>query len=460
MCAYEESESDPRTSSSTSFSDPATYLVGNSLGLQPRRTWDRVRTYLDTWAVRGVTGHFSSLSTTPTTTSSSSSSNPSSTTTTPPQPPPPWIDVDARAAEMMAPLVGAADSSEVAVMQTLSANLHLLLCAFYKPDIKGRHEILLEAKAFPSDRFIVESQIQHHGLSPSTSLVALGPTETSSPHLLSTPSIISALDAHASTAAVLLLPGVQYYTGQLLDIPLITSHARSLGIAVIWDLAHAVGNVVLRLHDWGVDGAAWCGYKYLNGGPGCIAGLFLHQNHHHDAQGAVQERGLRGWWGTAKKGRFDMDTSRWTPGAGAAAMQLSNPSVLCTTALCASLEVFDQAGGIGSLREKSIKLTTFLYDALDALRVRGGDESLFEIITPADPLQRGAQLSVLLLRPGMLDAVVEALLERGVYVDERRPDVIRVAPAPLYNTFEDCCDFVEAFEEALVKCVGPAPVST
>ncbi|KAF6838182.1 kynureninase [Colletotrichum plurivorum] len=407
-----------------------TYLCGNSLGLQPKRTAERIQQYLSTWATQGVQGHFKPLEDSPL---------------------PTWLDVDARASKMMAPIVGA-DQSEVAVMQTLTANLHLLMSAFYKPQKDGRHKILLESKAFPSDHFVVETQIRHHGLSPETSMVCIEPQDATKESTISTEHILSVIAAHASDAAVLLLPGIQYYTGQLLDIPTITAFARRHSIFVIWDLAHAVGNVPLRLHDWDVDAAAWCTYKYINGGPGCIGGAFVHDRHSRvttsveDADSAAgYANRFGGWWGNDKSSRFVMAT-KFHPAPGAAGFQLSNPSVLDITSLCASLEVFELAGGVEPLREKSLRLTAYLEELLDSMPadVKG----LFRIITPRKPEERGAQLS-LMLEDGLLDGVMGYFEEVGVVIDERKPNVVRVAPAPLYNTFVDCFDFVRHFGDAV-----------
>ena len=277
-------------------------------------------------------------------------------------------------------------------------------------------------------------------------------TPSASEEVLTTASILSTISAHASTTALLLLPGIQYYTGQLLDIPTITSHARQHGIFVLWDLAHAVGNVPLSLHDWDVDAAAWCSYKYLNGGPGCIGGMFVHERNSavtrlitDDQPEEGYTNRLAGWWGNEKATRFGM-VNQFHPVRGAAGFQLSNPSVLDITSLSASLEVFELAGGMERLREKSIKLTAFLEELLATMPEEA--RTLFRIITPSEKEQKGAQLS-LLLKGGLLDAVMDELTKRAVIVDERRPDVIRVAPAPLYNSFEDCVKFVEAFVEAL-----------
>lgn len=277
-------------------------------------------------------------------------------------------------------------------------------------------------------------------------MVTIEPQSSLSP-ILSTSYILSVLDEHSTTAAVLLLPAIQFYSGQYFDIPTITAHARSLGIFVIWDLAHAVGNVPLRLHDWGVDAAAWCSYKYLNCGPGGIGGLFVHERNSRVATNATGEHEflprLSGWWGSDKSSRFAM-TNNFTPMSGAAGFQLSNPSIIDTTALCASLEVFALTD-MTTLRAKSEKLTRYLELHLLRIKELGAD---FAIITPSDPTQRGAQLS-LKLGEGLLDTVLSELEERGVVVDERKPDVIRVAPTPLYNTYTDVYDFSAALSDAL-----------
>jgi kynureninase len=368
---------------------------------------------------------------------------------------PTWLDADERAAEMMAPVVGA-QKDEVAIMQTLTANLHFLMSAFYKPDPQGRHKIILEAKAFPSDHFLVETQIRHHNLSTESSMVLIEPPDPKNA-LISTEHILSVIQAHSDTTALILLPGIQFYTGQLLDIPTVTEFAHKHDIFIIWDLAHAVGNVPLSLHDWNVDAAAWCTYKYLNAGPGSIGGLFVNSRHSQvntaiddeDSSKGYPNR-LAGWWGNGKKTRFVM-ANKFHPAAGAAGFQISNPSVLDITSLCASLEVFALAGGMRPLRDKSERLTAFLERLLH--NMPGEDiQARFHIITSSDPKERGAQLS-LMLEDNLLEGVMEELEKRGVFVDDRKPNVIRVAPAPLYNTFEDCFNFVEAFGESLEAAV-------
>ncbi|KAF4545028.1 putative kynureninase protein [Lasiodiplodia theobromae] len=429
---------------------PCTYLCGNSLGLQPRCTQEYIRKYLDTWANKGVYGHFQPLE--------DAVSKP-------------WVDIDEDAKVETAKIVGA-QPEEVAVMQTLTANLHLLMASFYRPT-KERYKIIIEGKAFPSDHYAVQSQLHHHNLHPSTALVELNPPDPGTSYL-PTSYILSVIDAHASSTALLLLPGIQYYSGQFLDIPTITAYAQARGIIVGWDLAHAVGNVPLKLHDWNADFAAWCNYKYMNGGPGVIGGLFVHSKHtsvNHspspppsdDQPGTTAITAdtlgyrprLSGWWGHDKSTRFQM-RSTFVPIPGAAGFQLSNPSALDTTALLASLSVFAKTS-VADLRAKSLRLTAYLEHLLFT-PTGDADARPYSLITPRNPDERGAQLS-LLLRPGLLERVMEELEHKGVVVDERRPDVVRVAPAPLYNGFADVWRFVDVFREACRKAVLEAGVA-
>lgn len=410
--------------------EQSTYLCGNSLGLQPTLTRKYFEEYLSTWAQKGVFGHFKNVSDTHL---------------------PPWLHADDDVREDMARIVGA-KADEIAVMQTLTANLHFLMCSFYKPT-KERSKILIEGRAFPSDHFAVESQIRFHGFD-SDSMILLEPPSESD-MTLSTGYILSMIDKHASELALVLLPGIQYYTGQFFDIPKITAHAQGKGITVGWDLAHAAGNVPLQLHDWNVDFAAWCTYKYLNSGPGSIGGCFVHERH-----GAVKNVGtdekpsfqyrprLSGWWGSQKSSRFAM-ANNFEPIPGAAGFQVSNTSVADSTAVRASLDVFKQTS-MSNIREKSLKVTGYLEQLLDLLlkdQEKTLGKKLFHIITPRKPEERGAQLSVM-LEPGLLDAIMETLEEHGVVVDERRPDVVRVAPAPLYNSFQDVHRFIQVFRDA------------
>lgn len=402
------------------------YLCGNSLGLQPLRTADRVHEHLSAWAKKGVTGHFAEHG-----------SNL-----------PPFLHVDDVAAEKMAPIVGAA-RSEVAVMESLTANIHLMMASFYRPT-KDKYKVIIEGKAFPSDHYAVGSQVRHHGFDPREAMVLIEP-EDAEEATITTSHILSTIDLHADSTALVLLPGIQYYTGQYLDIPAITAHAHSRDLLIGWDLAHAAGNVELKLHEWEVDFAVWCNYKYLNSGPGSIAGLFVHEKHGYVNVEAIKhnENGYRprfsGWWGGDRASRFEMGDT-FVPIPGAAGFQLGNPSALALTTVLASLEVFALTS-MSALQEKSRALTGYLADLLLQPRPDGTNPRHYRIITPLDPDRRGAQLSIR-LGPGLLKGVLKVLEEKGVVVDERQPDVIRVAPAPLYNTFAEVWEFVNIFHAA------------
>lgn len=398
--------------------EQSTYLCGNSLGLQPKLVAKYTAAYHQTWATKGVYGHFKPVSNSPLA---------------------PWLHVDDEIRADMATLIGA-EPSETVVMQTLTANIHFALASLYRPTAT-RYKIMIEGKAFPSDHFAISSQLAHHGHNPTDALLLINPPSPSTP-TLTTEHILSSIAAHASSIAVLHLSAIQFYTGQLFDIPRITSFAHSHGITVGWDLAHAIGNVPLSLHAWDVDYAIWCSYKYLNSGPGSIGGLYIH-NRHSDLPR------LSGWWGSSKTSRFAMG-NEWEPLPGAAGWQLSNPSVADLAALRASLDTF-KLTSMRELRERSLRLTGYLERLLDALK-EGETGRAFEVITPRNPEERGAQLSVR-LATGLLETVMEVLEEEGVVVDERRPDVVRVAPAPLYNTFGDCLRFARVFEMACKKAL-------
>ncbi|OKL57148.1 Kynureninase 1 [Talaromyces atroroseus] len=420
-------------------SDPrCIYLCGNSLGLQPRNIRKYIDQYLRSWAIKGVTGHFVSHEDALL---------------------PPYLHVDDAGSKLLAPIVGASPS-EVALMGTLTGNLHILMSSFYRPTTE-RYKIILEGKAFPSDHYAVESQIRLHNLNPATAMVLIEPEDTERP-ILSTEQILKVIDDNASDTALVLLPGIQYYTGQYFDIPQITAHAHSKGILIGWDCAHAVGNVELKLHDWEVDFAAWCHYKYVNSGPGAMAGLFVHEKHGkvngsstNGEDDAYRPR-LAGWWGHDKATRFQMDNN-FVPQEGAAGYQISNPSVLDLSAVASSLEIFNQAS-MPALRQKSLQLTGYLEHLLlkyplDNHADDRNKKLSFSIITPANPAERGAQLSIL-LQPGLLDKVLEILEENGVVIDERKPNVVRVAPAPLYNTFTDVWEFHRVFVMACREAVA------
>ena len=408
-------------------SKESTYLCGNSLGVQPKRTSDLITAFLTAWRTKGVTGHFTDHSDSPV---------------------PSFVDLDDHVAKLAALIVGALES-EVAVMGNLTANLHLLMASFYRPSKKGegRWKIMMEGKAFPSDHFAVESQVQHHGFKPEEAMILLEPKETKEP-LLKTEDILRKIDEHASETALILLPGIQYYTGQYFDIAKITAHAHSHGIMIGWDCAHAAGNVELKLHEWDVDFAAWCNYKYLNSGPGSMAGIFVHErfgNVDMNSSGEKYWPRLTGWWGDDKSQRFAM-ANKFVPRPGAAGFQVSNPSALDLTAVIASFQIFNEAS-MSSLRSKSLKLTGYLEQLLDDMASKSETQD-FTIITPRSADERGAQLSVR-LAPGLLDPVFAYLDKHGVILDERKPDVIRVAPAPLYNSYKDVWTFCQIFKEAL-----------
>ncbi|OKL59213.1 Kynureninase 2 [Talaromyces atroroseus] len=402
--------------------DESIYFCGNSLGLQPRAISEYITAHLDTWSSIGVNGHFRDITDSPLRQ---------------------WQLLAEQAAGDMSRLVGAAPE-EVAAMGTLTANLHLLLASFYKPT-ETRSKILLDWKAFPSDHYAIESQIAWHGRKPEETMVLIGPDEDE--YVISTEKILSIIDEHADDAALLLLPGIQYYSGQYFDIPTITRHAQSHGIVVGWDLAHAYANVDLKLHDWNVDFAAWCTYKYGNSGPGGMGGIFVHERHGSVdySQGEdkpLYRHRLTGWYGGDRLANLGKE---FKPIPGAGGFQVSNPSVIDLASLCATLSVFNETS-IQQIREKSLLITRYLEFLLCADTTE--ETRKFRIITPSDPNARGAQLS-LLLNPGLLDRVAQRLENAGIICDKRQPDVVRVAPAPLYNTFTEVWKFVHELKSAI-----------
>ena len=392
--------------------DPV-YLCGNSLGLQPKLAARYVEEELEDWANLGVEGHFHARR--------------------------PWMPYHRLATPGLARLTGALDA-EVVAMNTLTVNLHLMMTTFYRPEGR-RRKIVIESTAFPSDRFAAVSQIRLRGLDPAAALVEWHPREDDALHL---DDLAALLDAQGDEIALLLLPGVQYLNGQILDMPAICRMARDHGCMTGLDLAHAIGNVPLALHDWGPDFAVWCSYKYLNGGPGAVGGAFVHTRH-LDGDGTRQ---LLGWWGHDEATRFEMGRT-FRPARGAELWQLSNPPILSLAPVLASLEIFDRAR-IERLREKSRLLTGYL----DFLLARHFDGRI-RSITP--PHARGCQLS-LVVEDRRLDArsLFRRLESRNVIADWREPNVIRVAPAPLYVGFEDVHDFVERLRAAVREESGEA----
>jgi kynureninase len=341
-----------------------------------------------------------------------------------------------RLAPALAELVGA-EPLEVVAMNSLTANLHLMLASFYRP-AGERRAILLERSAFPSDRHALESQVRHHGLDPAHELIEIGPRHGED--CLRTEDLVTTIEREGARIATVLLPGIQYLTGQVLDLESITAAARRAGCRVGWDLAHAVGNVPVRLHDAGADFAVWCSYKYLNGGPGAVGGAFVHTRHAHDS-GLPR---LAGWWGHDPATRFLMGPD-FRPAPGADGWQLSNPPILAMAPLAASLEHFATVG-LPALRRKSVELTGYL-ERLVQQHLAGR----VQVITPADPSARGAALSLRLLglTRDRARAVFEGVRRRGVLPDWREPDVIRAAPAPFYNGYADAWRFVDALQAEL-----------
>ncbi|KAH3663855.1 hypothetical protein OGAPHI_005258 [Ogataea philodendri] len=390
------------------------YLCGNSLGLMPKSVPRAINDELDAWAARGVESHFRHP-------------NEGTGGTA-------WMDIDLPVVPLLAPIVGA-KTSEVACMGTLTMNLNSLLCAFYKPTSQ-KYKILFEKGAFPSDYYAFLNMVKLHGYSESA-LIQIEPRENE--FTLRTQDILDAIDKNAESLALVCLPGIQYYTGQYFEIEKITAFAQSRNCVVGWDLAHAVGNVDLKLHDWNVDFAAWCSYKYLNAGPGAIGGIFVHEKHCE----ASRPR-LAGWWGNNAEERFKM-LEKFTPIESALGFRQSNPSVIDVVSLKASLTTMHECGGINKLRVKSMQLTRFLESLLRKSPYyrsaeKQGDDAAphFVILTPSDPDHRGAQLSLLFKPESVMDKIFSYLNSRGVICDERRPDVIRLAPTPAYNSFLDC----------------------
>lgn len=370
---------------------PKAYLAGMSLGAQPAGAHDAVERELDRWADLGVEGWFGSHG---------------------------WLEADGLVRDVTAGIVGARPS-EVATLNTLTVNLHLLLAAFFRPAGR-RTAILIDAPTFPSDRYAVVSHLAQHGLDPAGDLIVVRPRDGEA--IVRSDDIENAIHEERDRLAVVLLAGVNYATGQLQPIERLTAAARAAGAIAIWDLAHAAGNVPLALHDAGVDAAAWCTYKYLNSGPGALAQIFVHERH----TGAAPTDRLTGWWGNAEATRFDMaEAIDLAPGA--AGWRVSTPPILSLAPIAVALAMFD-AVGMAALREKSVALTAFLETAIDAL-VPDAD-----ILTPRDPTARGAQLSV---RVADAPARLAAIESRDVVADVREPDIVRLAPVPLYNTYHD-----------------------
>lgn len=382
------------------------YMCGNSLGLQPRRTTEFVQQELVDWQNLGVEGHFHAKN--------------------------PWMPYHEFLTDTTARMVGA-QSNEVVVMNSLTVNLHLLMVSFYRPTAE-RYKIVIEDNAFPSDQYAVRSQLKFHGYDPEEGLIVLK-SRSGSP-VIPTEEILELIEREGDSIAMIMMGGVNYYSGQAFEMQKIASAGHAKGCVVGFDLAHAAGNMHLKLHEWDVDFAAWCSYKYLNSGPGGIAGVFVHEKHVNN----FDLPRFAGWWGHDKDSRFKMPDD-YIPIATAEGWQLSNPPILALASLRASMEIFDEVG-MAALREKSVKLTGFF----EFLLKEYVDELGINLITPEDPNQRGCQLSLQTTRNGRM--LFDKLTEKGVICDWREPDVIRCAPVPLYNSFVDVWRFVEILRNA------------
>jgi kynureninase len=386
----------------------ALYFCGNSLGLQPKSTEAYLKRELTNWAEKAVDGHFHGEEA--------------------------WYGVRKKSKPTLGRILGALDH-EVVAMNNLSVNLHLLMVSFYQPS-PTRYKIIVEAGAFPSDQYMLETQLRFHGLDPGQALVELRPR--AGEFTLRTEDIIAEIEKQGDTLAMVNMAGIQYYTGQYFDLQKITQAAHAVGAVAGFDLAHAAGNVPLQLHDWEVDFATWCSYKYLNSGPGNVSGIFVHEKY---ADRPDLPR-FAGWWGHSEAARFKMEKG-FIPMHGADGWQLANSNVLALAAHQASLDIFEEAG-IAAIREKSIQLTGYLEYLIKQI---SGDSGVLEIITPKNPEERGCQLSLLIHKGGK--AVFDTWYGQGVVGDWRNPNVIRLAPAPLYTRFEDVYQFGSILKESL-----------
>lgn len=386
---------------------PYIYLCGNSLGLQPKTTAAAIQQELVDWKNLGVEGHFHAKN--------------------------PWMPYHEFLTNAMAKVVGA-KPNEVVVMNTLTVNLHLMMVSFYRPKGK-RNKIVIEADAFPSDKYAAESQIRFHGLNPKECLIELKARKDEV--CLRAEDIYKVIENQGEEIALIMLGNTNYYTGQYFDMKKITEWGHAKGCFVGFDCAHGAGNLPLNLHDSGCDFAVWCNYKYLNSGPGGMGGAFVHERHHHDP--SIPR--LEGWWGHNKTTRFKMRDA-FEPIPTTEAWQLSNPPILAMVAVWASLKIFDEVG-MDRLRKKAISLTGYLEYLVKSI----GDD-VIHIVTPSDPNQRGSQLSIQVKNADK--KLFEIITAKGVIADWREPDVIRVAPVPMYNSFEDVFHFYTILKNAIV----------
>lgn len=386
------------------------YFVGNSLGLQPKSAKKYVDEVMSDWANLAVEGHFYAEK--------------------------PWWDYQERFAEPLSKIVGA-KPSEVAVMNTLTVNLHLLMVSFYRPTAE-RYKIICEEKAFPSDQYLLQSQVAHHGFSPEDAIIEIKRREGE--HNIRLEDILTKIEEVGSELALVMIGGVNYYTGQVFDMKTITQKGHSIGAKVGWDLAHAAGNIKLELHNWGVDFAAWCSYKYMNSGPGNVSGIFIHEKHHNSDLPR-----FAGWYGHNKERRFLMEP-QFDPVKGAEGWQISNLPILSLAPYLASVDMFGKVG-MDALIRKREKITAYLEFVLKEIskEIRGN----FEIITPENPAERASQISVFLHGEGK--ELFNYLMKNGVITDWREPNVIRLAPVPLYCSYQDVYQFGQVLKQGILS---------
>jgi kynureninase len=414
--AQELDQKDPLNSYRNEFIFPqhndknVIYFTGNSLGLQPKRTKKYVDDVMNDWANLAVEGHFYAEK--------------------------PWWDYHERFANPLSKIVGALPS-EVTVMNTLTVNLHLLMVSFYRPTAK-RYKIICEEKAFPSDQYMFQSQVAHHGFDPATTIVEIKRREGE--HNIRLEDIVSKIEEVGDELALVLFGGVNYYTGQVFDMAAIVEAGHKVGAYVGFDLAHAAGNIKLDLHNWNADFAAWCSYKYMNSGPGNASGCFVHQKHHHSGMPR-----FAGWWGHNKERRFKMEPT-FDPVQGAEGWQISNLPILSLAPYLASVEMFDEIG-MDKLIAKRNQITSYLEFILHEIDKEVA--STFEIITPSNPEERACQLSVFLHGEGR--SLFDYLMKNGVITDWREPNVIRLAPVPLYTSFEDMYHFGQILKAGILE---------
>ena len=383
----------------------ATYFLGNSLGLQPKKTQDEVLNVMENWANFGVEGFFMGED--------------------------PWMEYHKTLSPILSKIIGA-KPEEIVTMNHLTVNLHLLMISFYNPTAT-RYKIICEAKAFPSDQYAFQSQVNMHGLNVNDAIVEVQPKAGT--ELITTEDILEAIEANKDSVALVLFSGVNYYTGQVFNIAAITAAAHKANAYAGFDLAHAAGNIKLELHKWDVDFACWCNYKYLNSGPGAIAGAYIHEKHFANKK----LKRLEGWWGNDEKNRFKMEPT-FTPSPSAEAWQMSTAPVMLLAAHKTSLQIFEEVG-FEKILAKSKELSAYLFYVLNEIN----NPKKFDILTPTNPDERGCQVSISVKENAK--AIFDELFKNEIFADWREPNVIRVAAVPLYNTFEDIFYFANVLQK-------------